>query len=94
MGFYCDNCGAEVEINSDECPRCGVLFKAVKCPRCDYTGRAGEFHDGCPRCAYLKKSSPDRKKRFKKGWSDRVFWTLGFLLLLLLPLLIFLLLRF
>ena len=93
MGFYCDNCGAEVEINSDECPRCGVLFKAVKCPRCNYTGRAGEFRNGCPRCAYLKKGSPGKNLSIKKGLSDKVFWILGLLLLLLLPLLLFLLLR-
>lgn len=102
MGFYCDNCGEKVEIDSDECPGCGVLFKAVKCPRCGFTGPSVQFARGCPSCGYLGKSSnnenhkriPVKKKEvFKQYLSDKTFWILGGVLLLLIPVLIILLLN-
>ena len=103
MGFYCENCGEQVAVNSDECPRCGVLFKAVKCPRCGFTGGAGLFRKGCPSCGYLQPSPPEGKEESRTGrtprkflknpLSARTFWILGLLLMMLIPVLFFLLLR-
>ena len=103
MGFYCDNCGKKVEIDCDECPSCGVLFKAVKCPRCSYSGKSEEFEKGCPSCGYQAKEPdctekipltvPEQNKRvWKQYLSDKTFWVMGLLMLLLIPVLIYLLL--
>ena len=104
MSFFCDNCGEKVDIDSDECPSCGVLFKAVKCPRCAYSGKAQEFEKGCPSCGYLSQNNKndlnritlydrhEKKQVWKQYLSDKTFWLMGCLLLLLIPFLIYLLL--
>ncbi|MFP4301556.1 MAG: zinc ribbon domain-containing protein [Spirochaetaceae bacterium] len=51
--FYCENCGEEVKPTAKVCPRCGAFFTNVRCPRCNYTGKAHEFTRGCPVCGYL-----------------------------------------
>ena len=51
--FYCENCGEEVRPTAKVCPKCGAFFTNVRCPRCNYTGKAHEFTRGCPVCGYL-----------------------------------------
>lgn len=51
--FFCENCGKEVRPTSKVCPKCGAFFTNVRCPRCNYTGKAHEFTQGCPLCGYL-----------------------------------------
>lgn len=51
--FFCENCGSEVKPTSKVCPHCGAFFTNVRCPRCNYTGKAHEFTRGCPVCGYL-----------------------------------------
>lgn len=51
--FTCDHCGAPVGLHAKSCPRCGKIFDAVRCPRCDYQGPPAAFSEGCPRCHYL-----------------------------------------
>lgn len=55
--FYCQGCGAEVPLNAKKCPNCDKEFASVLCPKCNYTGNSDEFHNGCPKCGYLKKST-------------------------------------
>jgi uncharacterized membrane protein YvbJ len=50
--FYCDNCGAEVGRDDEQCPSCGRYFSSVRCPRCGYSGQGDEFKRGCPVCGY------------------------------------------
>jgi predicted RNA-binding Zn-ribbon protein involved in translation (DUF1610 family) len=50
--FFCDNCGAEVEMAAKSCPKCGRFFASVRCPKCGYTGRDDDFAHGCPACGY------------------------------------------
>ena len=99
MGFYCYNCGREVDRNSESCPGCGVTFKAVKCPSCGFTDKADFFKGGCPRCGYMASEETDktqpvqkRKERHKPflGFIPvSVFWFAGFGLLLILLYLIY-----
>lgn len=98
MGFYCESCGEKVKASSGACPRCGVRFQAVKCPRCDFSGEAGLFRKGCPSCGYLASSPSDRSgeeefRRPRRLLKDRVFWLLGGILLIALPFLLILLSR-
>ncbi len=98
MGFYCDNCGRKVERECNECPFCGVLFKAVKCPSCDFSGPSALFTNGCPSCGYLADGSPGKsvekrvsgesKRSVFSRIPDRFFWITGFLLLLSIPFLL------
>jgi uncharacterized Zn finger protein (UPF0148 family) len=53
--YFCEACGAEVRAGASTCPSCGSLFTAVRCPECDYEGRAPEFRSGCPVCGYRAK---------------------------------------
>lgn len=102
MGFFCYNCGREVDRESESCPECGVRFKAVKCPSCGYTDRAEFFKGGCPRCGYMAAEDeqepaagpvPGRKKREGKPFLGfipvSVFWLAGLVLLLILFILIY-----
>ncbi|MDA3956994.1 zinc ribbon domain-containing protein [Oceanispirochaeta sp.] len=96
MGFYCDNCGKEVNRNTTTCPECGVRFKAVKCPSCGYTDEADFFKGGCPRCGYSGKNesvdleiknqpeSPPCKNPVLDFISSRAFWLMSGVLLFLL----------
>lgn len=51
--FFCENCGEEVKPTAKVCPKCGAFFTSVRCPRCNFTGKAHEFTRGCPVCGYL-----------------------------------------
>jgi len=104
MGFYCDNCGLKVDKDSEECPRCGVLFRAVKCPRCGFSGPSEHFSKGCPSCGFTPATrTPPRIEEVPEGkhrsgfpflrMSDRTFWLLSLILLLLMAVLIWLLVR-
>jgi endogenous inhibitor of DNA gyrase (YacG/DUF329 family) len=66
--FFCEFCKAEVPQNATTCAVCGRAFAAVKCPKCDKTGSADEFSNGCPFCGYaakasvpVKQSAPEKK---------------------------------
>jgi predicted RNA-binding Zn-ribbon protein involved in translation (DUF1610 family) len=50
--FFCDNCGAQVDMAAKSCPRCGRFFASVRCPKCGYTGGDQDFARGCPKCGY------------------------------------------
>ncbi|MDR2177536.1 MAG: hypothetical protein LBP20_05780 [Treponema sp.] len=50
--FFCDNCGAEVEMSAKNCPACGRFFASVRCPKCGFTGKDEDFIRGCPVCGY------------------------------------------
>ncbi|MDR1444441.1 MAG: hypothetical protein LBI94_06140 [Treponema sp.] len=50
--FFCDNCGAEVDMTAKNCPACGRFFASVHCPKCGFTGRDEDFVRGCPSCGY------------------------------------------
>jgi predicted amidophosphoribosyltransferase len=50
--FFCEHCGAEVRRSADSCPSCGRSFASVRCPKCDFTGEANFFANGCPECGY------------------------------------------
>ena len=102
MGFFCYNCGREVDRDSDCCPGCGVQFKAVKCPSCGYTDQADFFRKGCPRCGYMAPAEQNDEGRERTGDSGkpvgkpilgfipvRLFWFSGFALLILLLILIY-----
>jgi len=55
--FYCENCKKEVSSRDKICPHCGRFFSDVRCPRCNFVGKAGEFLNGCPTCGYLRSSN-------------------------------------
>jgi ssDNA-binding Zn-finger/Zn-ribbon topoisomerase 1 len=50
--FFCDNCGAEVDMSAKSCPQCGRFFASVRCPKCGFNGKDGDFVRGCPVCGY------------------------------------------
>jgi predicted RNA-binding Zn-ribbon protein involved in translation (DUF1610 family) len=50
--FFCENCGAQVDRNSERCPECGRYFSSVRCPSCGFTGAESLFRQGCPVCGY------------------------------------------
>ncbi len=52
--YFCENCGAEVRGSARICPKCGRFFSSVKCPRCAFVGKAGDFTYGCPVCGYAE----------------------------------------
>lgn len=54
--FFCENCGHAVPGDADLCPRCGSSFRAVKCPKCGFTGKPDMFTAGCPICGYLSEN--------------------------------------
>ncbi len=60
--FFCENCRREVAARDRVCPGCGRFFSDVRCPRCGFTGGAGQFYGGCPRCGYLSSPAPSRRK--------------------------------
>lgn len=59
--FFCENCGEEVKPTAKVCPSCGAFFTNVRCPRCNYTGKAHEFAQGCPVCGYLGRIDSPRR---------------------------------
>lgn len=86
--FFCMSCGKEVDAESDACPSCGKLFRAVRCPKCSFTGEGELFIDGCPNCSYGGKpveTLPVKEKGSSKSdsWFDRL--SRKMLLLLLIP---------
>ena len=54
--FFCENCGHAVPGDADVCPHCGSSFRAVKCPKCGFTGKPDLFAAGCPICGYLSEN--------------------------------------
>lgn len=52
--FYCQECGAQVPLEVENCPFCYSHFGSVLCPKCSYSGPAQKFYNGCPKCGYLK----------------------------------------
>ncbi|MCL2834569.1 MAG: zinc ribbon domain-containing protein [Treponema sp.] len=76
--FFCDNCGAEVPLNSKNCPFCGRFFSSVRCPSCGYSADENHFKSGCPQCGYSapmpdkKIYIPAKKQCFKLA--DSPFW--------------------
>lgn len=77
--FYCQFCGSEVPLNAKKCPDCLKEFGSVLCPKCNYSGDARRFTNGCPECGYLKQETvniPDKEKR-SFNLSFRLFTALG-----------------
>ncbi|MBN1410498.1 MAG: hypothetical protein JW969_06610 [Spirochaetales bacterium] len=66
--FLCEFCGREVPYNIEECPFCGKVFTAVKCPVCHKTGTPEQFMNGCPRCGYMTPQAEEfaRPEKIKK----------------------------
>ena len=60
--FFCENCGQEVKPTAKLCPHCGAFFTNVRCPQCNYTGKAHEFTRGCPVCGYLGNIEAERRR--------------------------------
>ena len=60
--FFCENCGEEVKPSAKVCPKCGAFFTNVRCPRCNFTGKAHEFSRGCPVCGYLGSIQSERRQ--------------------------------
>ena len=87
--YFCENCGSEVDRGAASCPSCGSRFTAVRCPKCGYEGREGEFKSGCPVCGYMVPQStprqavpaPARAKR-KASVLPRWFYTVAAITLL------------
>jgi predicted RNA-binding Zn-ribbon protein involved in translation (DUF1610 family) len=96
--FFCANCGIEVGTGVKVCPSCGKSFIAVRCPRCSYEGREGEFASGCPSCGYMGAAPPrtpvrPRQERHARGRLPPGFYrAAGIALLTLIVVLVFLLL--
>lgn len=65
--FYCQDCGAEVPLEVDDCPKCNKRFGSVLCPKCNYTASAVKFVNGCPKCGYL--AEPDKANKKKKQFN-------------------------
>lgn len=53
--FFCEACGNSVSLKASKCSNCGKLFDSVKCPKCEFSGAATLFNNGCPACGYLSK---------------------------------------
>jgi len=96
--YYCGNCSREVSSNATACPYCGSGFTAVRCPKCDFEGRAPEFVDGCPSCGYMMTGHEVRvpampgPKKTQSTMSRRFYRIAGLVLLALFAILIVLLL--
>jgi predicted RNA-binding Zn-ribbon protein involved in translation (DUF1610 family) len=51
--FFCENCGAAVELDAKTCPRCGMSFADVLCQACGFSGPPRLFAAGsCPACGH------------------------------------------
>jgi hypothetical protein len=74
--FYCESCGAEVSKAARVCPRCGRFFSSVKCPKCEYVGKADDFSSGCPVCGYAVAANPapDPIKPFVQAAPPLPWW--------------------
>jgi uncharacterized membrane protein YvbJ len=68
--FFCENCGAEVHRDAQNCPRCGRYFASVRCPSCGFTGAESLFTGGCPACGYSSPGSGNQS-RFAAKKSSR-----------------------
>ncbi len=82
LRFYCDRCGTEVPRNSARCPSCGRFFTGIQCPRCGFTGEAGDFTAGCPSCGFLQVRSagapaPPQRREDAPGASPRLLRIIG-----------------
>ncbi|MBN1648448.1 MAG: zinc ribbon domain-containing protein [Spirochaetales bacterium] len=56
MGFFCDNCGGEVDLHDEFCTHCGADFEGIRCPSCRFSGPPQKFINGCPKCGYQKRN--------------------------------------
>lgn len=95
--FFCDNCGHEVPFNAEVCPKCKKTFSGVRCPVCQFSGPPSQFQNGCPRCGYQarptalggsKETSVEKRAGLKRGPRKKVDFSMAFLLLIALALLI------
>jgi predicted RNA-binding Zn-ribbon protein involved in translation (DUF1610 family) len=71
--FFCENCGAEVDRNTKNCPRCGRYFASVRCPSCGFTAAEEFFVDGCPVCGYSSPSpgTGENSARRRDSWTKK-----------------------
>jgi predicted amidophosphoribosyltransferase len=69
--FFCDNCGAEVPRDDENCPKCGRHFASVLCPNCGFIGEISKFKGGCPACGYSSAKPPLNAKSKKKSPDSR-----------------------
>ena len=53
MNFFCDNCGKEANLRDEKCANCGADFTGIRCPSCGFSGKPGNFLNGCPKCGFL-----------------------------------------
>jgi ssDNA-binding Zn-finger/Zn-ribbon topoisomerase 1 len=76
--FFCEHCGARVPLYAKNCPGCGRVFAAVRCPNCNFTGEEDLFKTGCPACGYVPAAATPPKKTRKKAAAPRTeplpFW--------------------
>jgi len=91
--FFCKSCGAEVLPESENCPACGKIFKAVRCPRCGFTGDGDLFEMGCPQCNYGVTRVVEKKRKEQKSFLNdrwvRILFIPAFILLVLFSILFF-----
>ncbi|MBN2650773.1 MAG: zinc ribbon domain-containing protein [Spirochaetales bacterium] len=65
--FYCEGCGTKVDKWAIDCPKCGRVFDSIKCPQCEFTGKANQFTNGCPVCGFQSKEQKLRMKQEAKA---------------------------
>lgn len=54
--FFCEFCGAKVDKWAIQCGSCNRIFDSIKCPKCDFVGKADDFPNGCPKCGFQSSS--------------------------------------
>jgi uncharacterized membrane protein YvbJ len=101
--FFCDNCGHEVDAEVKSCPKCGRFFASVRCPSCGFSGEEKVFFNGCPACGYSAipskpkpakvKKTRKKKRAYTEHHSPWTYIIAGFLLLILVVLLSWLMTR-
>ncbi|MDR0554837.1 MAG: zinc-ribbon domain-containing protein [Treponema sp.] len=72
--FFCENCGAEVAMDSRRCPRCGRSFVSVRCQACGFTGEEASFDQGCPVCGYAAPAPFNREEKQKAAIGSLPSW--------------------
>jgi predicted RNA-binding Zn-ribbon protein involved in translation (DUF1610 family) len=77
--FFCDNCGAEVNMEAKSCPACGRFFASVRCPQCGFTGKDEDFSRGCPVCGYSNPpgAGPAVNGKLEANSKRKLSWTRG-----------------